>query len=86
MLSHLIWSVPTCLSETAAGDACRPTDALHSAGVTSFVAQQPQQPAQPKTELISNSDGTQTVIVKMPSVPDPTSLQVKPLFHPSVNV
>lgn len=58
---------------------CRSTDALHSAGVTSFQAvQQPQQPAEPKTELVANSDGTQTVIVKMPRVTDPiTSFQVR---------
>ena len=57
----------------------RSTDALHTAGVTSFSAlqQQPQQPAEPKTELITHKDGTQTVIVKMPRVSDPsTSLQV----------
>jgi hypothetical protein len=84
LLSLAIWKVPTSLSEPADGDACRPTDALHTAGVTSFVAQQPQEPAQPKTELINNSDGTQTVIVKMPNVPDPASLQVEP-FVPSLS-
>lgn len=63
---------------------CRSTDALHTAGVTSFSAlqQQPVQPAEPKTELITHKDGTQTVIVKMPRVADPsTSLQV--LLHAS---
>ncbi len=40
------------------------------------------QPAEPKTELITHKDGTQTVIVKMPRVADPsTSLQV--LLHAS---
>ena len=54
----------------------RSTDALHTAGVTSFSAlqQQPQQPAEPKTELITHKDGTQTVIVKMPRVSDPSHL------------
>ena len=63
------------------GWCCRPTDALHGAEAASFQAvQQPQQlqlPEKPKTELVSNSDDSQTVIIKMPRVAEPaTNLQV----------
>ena len=57
---------------------CRPTDALHGTDAVSFQAvQQPQLPGTPKTELVSNSDDSQTVIIKMPRVADPaTNMQV----------
>ena len=64
------------------GWCCRSTDALHGADAASFqaVQQQPQQlqlPEKPKTELVSNSDDSQTVIIKMPRVAEPvTTLQV----------
>ena len=60
------------------GRCCRPTDALHGADVASFQAvQQPQLPEKPQTELVSNSDDSQTVIIKMPRATDlATNLQV----------